>query len=255
MARNVAYLDLDLGFDEPVTRFDIADPENTTFCEILNRANQLAFGGEKMMGMPLWVMLDCAILPGAMLGFMMRREQVPSELAERLHVPSDYVGWVPISEYSACGSIEPGTGSGFSLQTQIEKSGIGTQTKALALAALGFERQVGVTQFDNPAIRVHSRFGRLEILVHRPIVHTHAQNSFVYSVDLPSRSTLIEMAHGSFPNHDPVAPTMQFDPSKEDDHDRLAGHLRSGGRAWIEPPGWFNNDGSIALPITLEQSE
>lgn len=251
--QNVSSLDLDLGFDEPIDVFDIADPSCTTFCAILNEGNQLAFGGAKSMGMPLWVMLDCAIVPGGMLGFMMRRRDVEPALASKLKIPDGYDGWVPISEYSACPSVHEGCVSGFSLQTQIEKQGLGTRTKALGLAALRATRQLGVTQFDNPAIRVHSRFGRLEILVHRPVVHTHAKTSFVYSVSLPPKSELLELIHERRTTPARTAsPDFQFDPFDETHHSKIHSHLQSGGRVWIERPGWTKTNDQIALPVTLE---
>ncbi len=249
---NIEHLDLDLGFDVEVLA--VEDRENHEFCTILNRSNQHAFGGPNDMGMPLWVMLDCAILPSAMVGFMLPAELCPDDILDLLEVDEDYEGWVPISEYCAAVSIEPGCVSGFSLHSHLAGQGIATRTKALALAAYGASAQIGVTQFDNPAIRVHARFGPMQILVHRPTVHTHSEDSFVYRLELPDRETLIQMAAGGLDFGVPDRPEglkWLFDPTDELHHGRLASHLDSDGKAWIVSPGWRGTSDGCEIDMIL----
>lgn len=249
---NVEHLDLDLGFDVEVVK--VEDPDNSDFCALLNLSNQHAFGGPNDMGMPLWVMLDCAILPSAMIGFMLEADDVPDDLWELLEIEDDYEGMVPISEYCAAVSVEPGCVSGFSLHSHLAGQGIATRTKALALAAYGATSQIGVTQFDNPAIRVHARFGPMEILLHRPTVHTHSEDSFVYRLSLPDRDTLIEMATGGLDFGVPDRPEGMkwlFDPTDEVSHGRLASHLESDGRAWIVSPGWRGTQDGCEIDMIL----
>lgn len=249
---NVEHLDLDLGFDVEV--LTVEDPANAEFCSLLNRSNQHAFGGPSDMGMPLWVMLDCAILPSAMVGFMLDSELVPDDLWDLLDTDDDYEGWFPISEYCAAVSIEPGCVSGFSLHSLLAGQGIATRTKALALAAFGATAQIGVTQFENPAIRVHARFGPMEILLHRPSVHTHSEDSFVYRLELPDRETLVQMAAGGLDFGVPDRPEGMkwlFDPTDEVSQGRLASHITDGGRAWIVSPGWRGTQDGCEIDIIL----
>lgn len=251
---NLHHLDLDVSIGRPLQVLCIEDERHAEFCRILNRSNQVAFGGAESMGMPLWVMLDCAILPSAMVGFMVPRALVSAETAEMLELDDDYDGMVPVSEYCACPTVEHRCVSGFSLHSLVSGQGLATRTKALALAIYGATSQVGVTQFYNPAIRVHSRFGAMEITIHRPIVHTYPEDSFVYRLELPPREMLINMARGDDVfgwKEAPRGVRWQFDPDSEVSQGRLAAHLNDGGRAWIIPPGWRATEFGCELDVVL----
>ncbi|MFU8802857.1 MAG: hypothetical protein ACNA8W_03510 [Bradymonadaceae bacterium] len=250
---NLAFLNLDVDLPMPIEVLCVEDEKNAEFCRILNRSNQVAFGGPDSMGMPLWVMLDCAILPSAMIGFMLPRKYVASQLAELLDL-DDYEGYVPVSEYCACPTVESGCVSGFSLHSHLMGQGVATRTKALALLIYGARQQVGVTQFANPAIRVHVRFGAMEVTIHRPTVHTYSEDSFVYRLELPSEEVLLNMARGNdvFGRSEiPEGVRWKFDPDSEVNQGRLARHLAEGGRAWIIPPGWRATEDGCELVLVL----
>lgn len=251
---NVEHLNLDIDVGRPIKVLCVEDEANADFCYILNYNNQLAFGGPKDMGMPLWVMLDCGILPTAMIGYMLHSDDVEDDVWDLLELEDDYEGYVPISEYCAALSVEPGCVSGFSLHSHIPGQGLATRTKALALAVLNARIQVGVTQFNNPAIRVHARFGPMAVKIHRPQVHTHPQESFVYRLELPEMETLLEMARGGlrFGVEDrPKGTKWSFDPGSEQDHLRLATHLSRGHKAWIVSPGWRGTDEGCEIDFIL----
>lgn len=246
-AENSKYLNFE-GIDA-CQILDIADRRNRDFCDLLNHTNQLAFGGPTSMGMPKWVMLDCAILASAMIGFMLPIEHVDAKLKAKLNIDPSYSGPVPISEYSASFTARPNCVSGFSLQTQIESLGIGTRTKALALAILNANRQIGVTQFDSTAIRTHCKFGPLKLEIHQPIVHTYPERSFVYSVDLPDRDQLIQMSRGEvFAQEEPENP-FWFEVVNPKHHQKLADHLEGDGEAWIVTPGFRLGEKGRSIPI------
>ncbi len=254
MGSNVPHLHLDLDVGKPIELLRVEDERNAEFCSILNRGNQAAFGGPDDMGMPLWVMLDCAILPSAMIGYMLPREMVSAEIIDRLDVDDDYDGYIPISEYCACPTVEPDTFSGFSLHSHVPGRGIATRTKALGLAVLGAKHQVGVTQFDNPAIRVHVRFGPLEVRIHRPIVHTHPEDSFVYRMDVPPLDDLVQMVRGESEfgtGERPPGQRWTFLHDDEVAHGRLREHLQDGGRAWVIPPGWRATEQGYQISMVL----
>lgn len=251
---NVEYLHLGHDFGQKLHVLHVEDEENAEFGRILNYNNQLAFGGPKDMGMPMWVMLDCGILPTAMIGYMLHSDDVDDDTWEFLELEDDYEGWVPISEYCAALSVEPGCVSGFSLHSHIAGQGLATRTKALALAVLGAKTQVGVTQFNNPAIRVHARFGPMQIQIHRPAIHTHPQDSFVYRLTLPPVETLVDIARGGNifgVEERPQGIKWSFDPSSEQDHLRLATHLSRGGQAWIVSPGWRGTNEGCEIDVIL----
>lgn len=251
---NLPFLNLDVDIGQPVETLHIDRDEHAEFCSILNHSNQKAFGGKEGMGMPKWVMLDCAILPSAVVGFMLPVEKTPDEILDKLDVDDDYDGWVPISEYCGCPTVEKDCISGFSLHSQLVGQGIATRTKALAMLVYGARSQVGVTQFYNPAIRVHVRFGLMELVLHRPPIHTYPEDSFVYRLQLPPEETLVGMAKGAdvFGQSDiPEGVRWEFDPDNEMMQGRLAGHLDDGGRVWLIPPGWRATDDGCELHMVL----
>lgn len=254
---NAPYLRLDsdqLGL--PLELIWVEDPYHASFGALLNHTNQLAFGGANM-GMPMWVLLDCGILPSAVVGFAVRRDALDAAQRERLGVPEDYEHpLVPVSEY--CGSlmVEPGGICGFSLQSQLEGFGLGTRTKALAMWVYKGTFQVGVTQFDNAAIRVHSRLGPLQFQIHRPSVHTHPQNSFVYRVTLPSPAVLAKMARGEIKGVEPDGlpdggERWIFRIRDEDEHARLAELVAGGVKVWIVPPAWYDAEDGPVLELFI----
>lgn len=252
--RNLPYLDLDVDIGVDAETFFVEDERHAEFCSILNRSNHEAFGGRESMGMPLWVMLDCAILPSAVVGFMLPVDRTPDEIIDKLDIDDDYEGYVPVSEYCGCPTVEKDCVSGFSLHSHLVGQGIATRTKALALAIYGARTQIGVTQFYNPAIRVHVRFGAMEIVTHRPAVHTYPEDSFVYRLELPPKKVLVNMAKGAdvFGQSDiPEGVRWEFDPDNEMMQGRLAGHLQEDGRVWLIPPGWRATEEGCELPMVL----
>lgn len=252
--RNATYLNLDIDIDDEIVVLQVEDEENADFCRLLNHSNQVAFGGPRGMGMPLWVMLDCAIMPSAIVGFMLDADDAPDDLWQVLDIDEDYEGWIPVSEYCAALTIEPGCVSGFSLHSHIPSQGIATRTKALALAVLDAKAQIGVTQFSNPSIRVHARFGPMEVLIHRPAIHTHAEDTFVYRLHLPELQALEAMAREVVEFGDSRRPDgvpWTFDPADERAHIRLRTHLSDGGRAWIVSPGWRGTTEGCEIDMIL----
>lgn len=242
---NLSHLRLDLDWGAPMQVIDAADPARRDFCMLMNHTNHLAFGGDGM-GMPLWVLLDCGILPSAVVGYALPRARVSEALWQQVSDDRTRDTYddplVPLAEYCACPTLEPHCVSGFSLQSQLTRQGLGTRTKALAMLVYGARAVVGVTQFTNPSIRAHARFGPLELLVHRPVVHTHAANSFTYRLELPADEVLLAMARGELERVDVSAPDGEpwaFNPASEDDHARLKDVMSAGARVWIEPPGWL----------------
>ena len=187
----------------------------TRFARLLNLANGVAYGGG--MGMPEWVMLDCALLPAFFAGFMgpsgrlsfsdqslineglVRVEEERSErrvLVEReLNVPLGSLieeEWFPLAEFCAIPRLAPDELVGYSLYSL--NRGFGGRAKAFGLWLLhhlGYRRQVGVAQWSNPAaVKAHLRFGPLELLDPLTPSHTKAGETFIYRLTLPDRDTL-----------------------------------------------------------------
>jgi hypothetical protein len=195
--------------DRPdVLFFDVLTQESLAFYRLLNAANHLVFGG---LGMPAWVQLDCCTLPSAMVGFSLSRAQLPLGLWGRLMGQvaalfgtdaqrqfENYEGPVPVSEYCAVPTFEEGAVVGFSLFSLLPHRGLGLRTKALALRAYGAQRQVGVAQYTNAAVRTHAMLGPLRILAPQAWPHSRHEDTFVYELQVPSAAMLDQAVRDGF---------------------------------------------------------
>lgn len=182
---------------------DPMDEEGAAFCVALNRANCLAHdgipepaGGSAALGMPPWVMLDCCLLTSAMVGFELPREAFPEELAAQLD-PESRCEYLAVSEYVALPSAEPGRSVGVSLFSMASGMALGVRSKALGLLVAGCTELVGVTQYANPGVAVHLKFGPLALVNEEVAVHSRADETFIYRLDVPAAEPLRNMALGS----------------------------------------------------------
>lgn len=75
--------------------------------------------------------------------------------------------------------------------------GFGRRIKALALAALRAQNQIGVAQFSNVSLRLHLAFGPLRLMQPSIRVHSRPDETFVYTVDVPQRQMLLDVWSGA----------------------------------------------------------
>ena len=216
-------------------RIEVAEPERlgphatcinpARFARLLNIANGVSYGGG--MGMPEWVMLDCALLPACFIGWMtpaatlntdiqyklneglstvenhrsMARTQVENRLAVTtgpLHTERQASEWVPTSEFCSIPRLVTDEVVGYSLYSL--QRGLGVRAKALGLWVmyqLGIRRQIGVAQWPNlAAIRAHLRFGPLELIDPATPLHTKAGETMIYRLLITQPKKLLSMALG-----------------------------------------------------------
>jgi hypothetical protein len=208
-------------FGVPVTTLDFlrpnpdpprAHPESWEVADLMrvyNVLNATAFGDK---GIPLqnWVMIDLGLLPSAFLlvtlaperaraaadeerGYATERARTGQVLgavlaeAERL----GYHGPIPVAGYCAAPTPVPGGWVGWSLCSAIP--GLGTTTKALGLEIYRATTLTGVAQFTDQALRVHRKFGRMEIVCAvldlHPVPHTLVYRTDVHDDDHPRAPT------------------------------------------------------------------
>jgi hypothetical protein len=151
---------------------------------------------------------------------------------------SGYRGPVPVGGYCAAPSAEPGRWVGWSLWSLMPAVGLGKAAKALALSAYRAQKLDGVTQYDNSALKVHTEFGALKILVATVPFHT-SPGSFVYQSDL----TL--PAGGELPE-----PTFLLDPFDYSRQRAMQKDIEAGRcEFYVLPPGHVRRDGRTYVPI------
>ena len=159
-----------------------------------NVLNATAFGAK---GIPLqsWVMID---LGGRPWGFWLltpapapppapaaaggrAAEVLPAVLAEADRL--DYPGPIPVAGYCAAPTPAREAWVGWSLCSALP--GLGTLAKGLGLLAYGARTLTGVTQFYDPALRVHRKFGPMRLLAAvldlHPVPHTMAYRTDVFA--------------------------------------------------------------------------
>lgn len=150
-------------------------PAALSFHQQLSALNAAAFGG---MGMPAWVQLDLGALPSAFIGWALPGHRLPPELALRLGASPDDL--VPVAETLAVPTLVPGRVMSCSMASVWPGRHLGLAAKLLGLAALGATEALGVTQYDNPALRSHTRLGDLEVVEPTLAFHSRPDVSFLY---------------------------------------------------------------------------
>ena len=199
-------------FGVPVTTLDFLAPNPAAeagswsvadLMRVYNVLNATAFG-EKGIPLQNWVMIDLGLLPSAFLlvtlplararaaateerGYASERTHTAQVLgavldeAERL----GYNGPIPVAGYCAAPTPVPGDWVGWSLCSAIP--GLGGTTKGLGLEVYRARALTGVAQFTDQALRVHRKFGRMEIvsavLDLHPVPHTLVYRTDVHEDD------------------------------------------------------------------------
>lgn len=156
--------------------FDPLKLESSSFIEKVLKMDALCFG-EGQMAMDKWVLLDCAMMPGAVVGFYIECSHLSVKDREVLGVAEKDI--FPLSMYIAIPSIKnEGTWFGHNLSSlngkvELSLRGLGQQTKLLGQYLLQIKTQQGATQWDSPSIHIHLKFGGMKILSAWTPAHSH----------------------------------------------------------------------------------
>ncbi|HEY0001825.1 MAG TPA: hypothetical protein VGB74_15330 [Actinoplanes sp.] len=234
---------------------DTADKGWSTreFLNLFNVINGIAFG-DRGIPMPQWVMVDLILMPSAAViaglpqaafAEMVERSTFRFDTDVKRHLQtvrlnmqaSGYTGPVPVGGYCAAPSAAPGTWVGWSLWSLMPAVGLGQAAKALALSAYRARKLDGVTQYDNSALKVHTRFGPLRILVATVPFHT-SPGSFVYESDFTAAQAGPAAAKPSF-LLDPFDYERQgamhkaIEAGQSEFYVLAPGHLMSGGKTYV----------------------
>ena len=163
--------------------------------------NAAAFDA-KGIPIPTWVMIDLGLLPSAFMLVTLPRGHA-AQVADEARTAGDaagartaqildavlaeadrlgHAGPIPLAGYCAAPTPDPSAWVGWSLCSAVP--GLGTVAKGLALAAYRARTLTGVAQFSDHGLRVHRKFGRMEILravldLH-PVTHTLVYRTSVF---------------------------------------------------------------------------
>ena len=238
---------------------DTADKgwKTAEFLNLFNVINGIAFG-DRGIPMPQWVMVDLILMPSAAVIAGLSQDAF-AEMIETSTFPFDsdvkgllrkvqdefrasgYAGPIPVGGYCAAPSAAPGTWVGWSLWALMPKVGLGRAVKALALSAYNTHKLDGVTQYDNAALKVHTRFGALRVLVATVPFHT-SPGSFVYESDF----TLA-------PGATAPEPTFLLDPFDYDRQAAMQREIEEGRTEFhVLAPGHLVENGTTYVPILAQ---
>jgi hypothetical protein len=156
------------------------------------------------MPMPRWVFYDCGVMPGFVCGFARRTASLSDEYCAQVGVNKN-LEWTPVSLFIIIPTIRSGEWVAHNLCTANsllgeaeQKYALGFLTKAFGLWYANVEVLCGMTQWQSPAIRLHSHFGPFEVLTAYTPVHSYART-------LTYRCRLDFQYWPSFFTHDLVA--------------------------------------------------
>lgn len=154
--------------------------KEVTFADQILRLEGKAFS-QADMKMPRWVFYDCAVMPGFVCGFAYRTSRLSNRVKEILEV-DPALEWTPISLFIIIPSLKPGEWVAHNLCTMNslvpepdQLYALGFLTKAFGLWYANVDWLCGMTQWLSPAIRLHSNYGRFEIMTAYTPVHSYSK--------------------------------------------------------------------------------
>jgi len=233
------------------------DQEEIPFYESYLLSNSLSFSSPELK-MPHWVMIDCALMQSAIVGFTKAKRDIPASLLN--HYETDprvdiaKLERIPISGQIASPSTEQGSFVGISLfslgRQAADDKQLGLYTKALALEVYRARQGgtfFGISQYDNPALKIHGRFSsRMEIEQAMVPLHPRKEMTLVYKMKI---------------DYDPYGldgqpagrtPTFWLNAKDTEKKVEIQRGLREGKRYQIAPPFAVHRDGDVFLPIVEE---
>ena len=219
------------------------------FLNLLNDLDGLSYGN-KLLAMDKWVALDCGILPGAFVGFAVDASELDEGDKQKYGI-EDYEGLVPVTEFCAIPSVEPGTWVGHTLASFFKKKGYGTMTEALGMEVYGSEKMVGVAQYNNSSIKVHTKFGELELIAAMTYAHSVPDMSFTFSVKNPGTEKLLQIMKEPLCTNENIEDAdFLLDPNNLVEKMEMQENLEAGlAKYFIQSPGWIEKCGELYVPI------
>lgn len=158
------------------------------FADQILRFEAKAFSASNM-AMPRWVFYDCAVVPGFVAGFAIKKSRAPKEILDVLQ-PKEESEWVPISLFiiiPTMGKKEWVAHNLCSINSLVSKEagfyGLGFLTKAFGLWYANVEICCGMTQWTSPAVKLHTHYGNFEILTSYTPVHSYP-HTLTYRVNV-----------------------------------------------------------------------
>jgi len=244
-------------FGVPVTPYLLDDTAHAPFHEAYLLSNSLSFASPELK-MPHWVLIDCALMQTAVVGFTRPTGELPADFvapyAADPRIELARVPHIPVSGQIASPALLHRSFVGislFSLGRHIgAPSGLGLYTKALALEvykARPGATFLGIAQYDNPALKIHGRFAP-RMFIEQAMVPLHPKRDmtliYTHTVEYdPERIDEIP---------EPREPTFWLDATDRAAKLRIEAGIQAGRRYEIAPPYACADGNRLRLPIIEE---
>lgn len=164
------------------------------FIESLIKLDQLSFGPGGM-GMPRWVLFDCALIPGAVVGFGINSSKLGQKDRDQFGVGENE--FVPVSMYIAIPCADQISWFGHNLSSlnkilDYPLPGLGLLTKYYALGVMQIKKLYGATQWDSPALGLHLKLAPMQLQASYVPIHTHENTLCYESYDFYSQDEVFQ---------------------------------------------------------------
>jgi len=232
------------------------DEEQVPFHEAYLLSNSLSFASPDLK-MPNWVMIDCALMQTAIVGFTRDKDAIPEALLSfyRMDDRIDFerLKRIPVSGQIASPAVNRDIPnfvgiSLFSLGHQVDGvRHLGLFTKALALEvykARDTAMFYGISQYDNPGLKIHGKFSPV-MEIEQAMVHLHPRKdmTLIYKMQVDYDPAKLEEPMA------PLEPTFWMDAHDTEKKREIAAGLAAGKRYQIAPPFAIHEQGKVRLPI------
>lgn len=233
--------------------------DTDSFLKLFHSMDTHLFAG-RGLAVPSWVVLDHAVLSSGLiiaacdqasfdaLGGKFRlgeddRFVLTSMKAEAADL--GFTGPIPVASYCAAPTADPGRRIGWSLCSVLPRSGLGFLIKALGLRVYGVDCLSGTTQYDNMALRVHTKFGPARLLSALSEIHT-AEHTLVYQTDCRAW-----FAGGGYDERE-SEPSWVISATDSECHTEMQAMIDAKSHSlWILPPGVIVEEGDRRVPILV----
>ena len=162
--------------------FDCTKTSSKSFYHLLKQMDAITFG-DQGMAMEGWMYFDCSAMPGSIVGLGIKQDKLPKILRDKIQIPKDYDGIIPVSMFIAIPMIgDNWFGHNLSsLKSVLGSSyaGLGLLTKVIGVEVMKIKSMFGATQWGSPAIHIHTQLDDMELVTSNTPVHTH-ENSLCY---------------------------------------------------------------------------
>jgi hypothetical protein len=189
-------------------------------------------------------------VPSASIGFAKYANEIEPEILVALGIPDTYDDLVPLSMFTALPSMQAGTYINPTLCSVIHRQQLATCTMALGIASYAMDTLKSIVQYDNPAIKVHARFGSLMMEAAQVAVHDLSSMTFVYRLDLADKEEVFDHVYEKVDETKVASEAdILLDPVDNKKKQSLQHAIEGGGGFTVMRPGMIHYQEKLIIPI------